>query len=689
MNAMEITAENILAQQNQKLHAQTLLMIEKLRKQREEYGYISYSEYALVRLFNAFFEILSPLDEGIESLSDLEFDFVDKSKFDADICVRIPSLLRKYKGWEYISVIIPKIKNLISESFLSQKGIISRIETVGIYVNISFSDSFLFDSLGDIFAKKSQFWESDVHRGEDVVVDYSSPNVAKHLHAGHIRSTIIGQVLANLYTATGYTTHRVNHINDRGGFWFLIEGYERWSDLLIAYENKNDLLFAIYTMYRQGEKLAKSESEFLSLSTEQLQELKKFYRDFGSYQEFVEHFNDFVTASKERFSLLEKGNPKETLLWQDMVKWSLADFWEFYDLLDIHHDYVLWESFYAEMGLNLVMSLYEKWIVKLYSEQVAQQDIAQLEKAFEDWEITDKIYEAAISEIKRDIGAYVIDFWNFERLVVLKWDKSSIYATRDLGALKYRVENYAPKKVIYEVGQEQEDHFMNLFKAARKLWIDDVDFRFVYHGFYVDSVSKKKLSSRDGASNVKKLITEAIAYFEKKYEGSQFSPEEVRSIARKLAIGSIILNDIKQDKKNPVAISSDIQEACRTFEESGGAYILYSIARAKSILAKVPDWDKPTFEEGHAESLTNLEKDLILWMDRYPMIILQAEETDNPALLVEWALMMCRLYNSYYSVQRVITEEWIQKKAYFITKAFAQVLENAMNLCHIKTPERV
>ena len=58
MNAMEITAENILAQQNQKLHAQTLLMIEKLRKQREKYGYISYSEYALVKLFNAFFEIL-------------------------------------------------------------------------------------------------------------------------------------------------------------------------------------------------------------------------------------------------------------------------------------------------------------------------------------------------------------------------------------------------------------------------------------------------------------------------------------------------------------------------------------------------------------------------------------------------------------------------------------------------------
>jgi arginine--tRNA ligase len=116
-----------------------------------------------------------------------------------------------------------------------------------------------------------------------------------------------------------------------------------------------------------------------------------------------------------------------------------------------------------------------------------------------------------------------------------------------------------------------------------------VDFRFVYHGFYVDSVSKKKLSSRDGASNVKKLITEAIAYFEKKYEDSQFSPDEIKSIARKLAIGSIILNDIKQDKKNPVAISSDIEEACRTFEESGGAYILYSIARAKSILAKVPD----------------------------------------------------------------------------------------------------
>ena len=76
----------------------------------------------------------------------------------------------------------------------------------------------------------------------------------------------------------------------------MIEGYERWADLLTAYENKNDLLFAIYTMYRQGEKLAKSESEFLSLSTEQFQELKKFYGDFGNYQEFVEQGNSALAG---------------------------------------------------------------------------------------------------------------------------------------------------------------------------------------------------------------------------------------------------------------------------------------------------------------------------------------------------------------------------------------------------------
>ena len=98
MDTSALFQENVLAQQNQKLHAQTLLMIEKLRKQREESGYIPYSEYALVKPLNAFFEILSPLDESIQSLSDLEFDFVDKSKFDADICLIIPILLRKYNG---------------------------------------------------------------------------------------------------------------------------------------------------------------------------------------------------------------------------------------------------------------------------------------------------------------------------------------------------------------------------------------------------------------------------------------------------------------------------------------------------------------------------------------------------------------------------------------------------------------
>jgi arginyl-tRNA synthetase len=80
----------------------------------------------------------------------------------------------------------------------------------------------LYNSINQIFELADKFGENNLFKDKSIVIDYSAPNAAKHLHAGHIRSTIIGHVLSNLYEVNGYTSHRVNHINDWGGFGFLI-----------------------------------------------------------------------------------------------------------------------------------------------------------------------------------------------------------------------------------------------------------------------------------------------------------------------------------------------------------------------------------------------------------------------------------------------------------------------------------
>lgn len=683
-----MTDNNGLNLKNQKLHTQILETISKVKNTKELNWYVDFNSYEINKLLEQFFIVLKWFDDSIKSIKDIELTYVDRNKFDADICIKLPTLLQKFK-WQYWKEIIPKIVEILNNSDLKNNWIIIKIEIIGIYINITLSDEYLFNTLKTVFDKWINYWENDTHKWESILIDYSSPNVAKHLHAWHIRSTIIWHVLSNLYDVNWYYTHRVNHINDWGGFWFLIEWINRWWEKLNHFENKNDMLFFIYTLYRKWEKISKSEDEYNNINTDELNELKKYYGDFSSFNNFWLLFKDFIDASKNRFNSLEKWQKQEVEIWWKMVDWSMQDFNKFYDLLWIHQEYLIWESFYSDYWLKLVMELEKEWKVVLYTSQLANRDINELEKLLKDEKITTKIFEITKEEILRDVWAYVVELENFERFVVLKWDKSSIYATRDLWAIKYRSEYFLPSRIIYEVWQEQAEHFDKLFKSAKKIGINWIGFTHVYHWFYVDSKSKKKLSSRDWASNVQKLINDSIEFFKDKYKNSDFTSQEINDIAYKLAIWSIIFNDIKSDKKNPVSISSDIKETCESFEEAWWAYVMYSIVRAKSILAKIENLENIKFENVVNIKLDNIEKIIINEINRYPLVVNQAQENDNPSTLVEFILNLSRYYNSYYNSHRVIDIDKVLENRVIITQAFIKVASNAMNICHIKIPNKI
>lgn len=680
---------NILSAKNLDLHKRTLRKISEIKKERDNDWYIEYDSYVINQIWRQFYDLLKGIDDLIIRKEDIELTSVDKKKFDADLCIKIPQLLQKIKWQWYIKEIVPKILESLNNSDLKINWVISKIEAVGIYVNITLSDNYLFNTLRDVFEKWEKYWENDSHKWESILVDYSSPNVAKHLHAWHIRSTIIGHILSNLYNANWYCTHRINHINDWWGFWYLIEGFDRWAYRLNDFENKNDMLFFIYTMYRKWEKVLKSQEEYNNLSKYCKKELIEYYGEFFNYEDFCLLFNDFVEASKNRFKSLERGENQETETWCQMVGWSMDDFNNFYNLLWIHQDYLIWESFYSEYGYNLVMNLEKEWKVVLYNDELANRDISKLEKLLVEKKITQKSFDITKEEILRDIWAYVIELENFERFVVLKWDKSSIYATRDLWAIKYRAENFSPTRIIYEVWQEQDEHFNKLFRSAHKIWIDWINFSHAYHWFYVDSKSKKKLSSRDWASSVQKLINDSIVFFKNKYLDTNITEEEINDIAYKLAIWSIIFNDIKSDKKNSISISSNTRETCESFEESWWAYILYSIIRAKSILAKIDKIENINFDNINVEKLDNIEKNIINEINRYPLVITHAQKNDNPSILAEFILNLSRHYNSYYNSHRVIYGKEVIESRIIITKAFIGVASNAMKLFHIKIPNKI
>ena len=300
-------------------------------------------------------------------------------------------------------------------------------------MNILLEDKYIFSSVSSILDPESKFGTTTKNSGKTAVVDYSSPNVAKHLHAGHIRSTIIGHVLSNIYAATGFEVHRVNHINDWGGFGFLLAMYDRYSEKEAEYENKNDFLFFLYGQYRAIEEAEKEEWEQLKVEAGEL------------------------------FRKLERGEDREKVLWQKMVSWSLLNSRNF-DKLGIVFDAVTGESAYVKEGSELV----NQWLVE----------------------------GRAVVEN----GAAIVRFGTDEKdvLVVRRSDESTIYSTRDLAAIKFRMEAFNPTRIAYEVGQEQGDYFRRLFGTARFLRLveKETELLHVYHGFYVNAESKKKLSSR-------------------------------------------------------------------------------------------------------------------------------------------------------------------------------------------------
>jgi len=293
----------------------------------------------------------------------------------------------------------------------------------------------------------------------------------------------------------------------------------------------------------------------------------------------------------------------------------------------------------------------------------------------------------------KDVGAVVILLDQDERFVVRRADGRSIYATRDLGAIKLRRRLFDPSDLIYVVGQEQQVYFHRLFRAAYAIGLaspSSLRFQHLYFGFYVDAATRKKLSSRDSVANVMHLLSESVINFRSRLSDRvDRSPPELDRAARELAIGSLVFNDLKQDIKGTVEIdASDIQATIAGFEKSGGAYVVYAACRARSILRR--HGQKPTPADQIVEfELDNQEIELLLAIQQIPEKVAAAATQTNPSILVRHLLEVGKIYNSYYMVAPVIVDGVANPARLLITQAVQHSLITGLALCHIECPEAI
>jgi arginyl-tRNA synthetase len=619
------------------------------------------------------------------------YELIPREKFGGDLALRFPQLLAAGGPKVFIKDHLPWITAILSSSQFADA--IARVETKGMYLNLTLADRWLLDSAQSVVDGGLEFGANDSLADRVMIVDYSSPNVAKTLHAGHIRSTIIGHVLANLYESCGALVYRINHINDFGGFGFILEGYRRFKDQFPAGMGENDRLLEVYRIRRTAERAVENGLAPALLSAEDRETIERYFPGVTNADDLKRRFAEYVAASDLRFSHLEDGWPEEVSLWREMVSWSLKDFDRFYTALHIRFDLILGESFYFQAGDEVVAAALQAGSAVVYSEAEAAADISLLEARLDRGEITPVERDSLADAIRKDLGAVLVRLDDGQRYVVRRADGLSIYSTRDLGAIKLRIDLFHPTDCVYVVGQEQQVHFDRLFKTAYKIGLampDRVRFQHLYFGFYTDAKTGKKLSSRDSAANVNQLLARSVSYFRQRLtERVEQNEGELDNAARQLAVGSLVFNDLKQDMKGAVEINTtDLDAVVAGFEQSGGAYLVYSACRARSILRKHGEEPRRAAEIATFE-INDQEAALLLKLQEMPERVIMAGRESNPSVLVRYLLDLASLYNSYYASHPVITSGVANPSRLLITKAVQVTLTNGLKLCHVECPQMI
>ena len=502
------------------------------------------------------------------------------------------------------------------------------------FINMDLSDAFLQNYLENMRTEEA-FGIEKLGQGKTVVVDYGGANVAKPLHIGHLRPAIIGETLKRIYKFFGYETIGDIHLGD----WGLQMG------LIIAelQERQPDLPY--FDPDFTGEYPA--ESPFT------LSELEEIYPTASSKK------TDPVFAEKAHIATyeLQQGRRGYRAIWNHIMGISLPDLRRIYDCLDVH---------------------YEKWL----GESDADPYIPAMVKDLKDRGI------AVLSN-----GAWVIpveeetDKKEVPPMILIKSDGSAIYATTDLATMVQRMQDWNPDKMLYVTDKRQNLHFEQVFRAARKSGIVNAqtELEHVGHGT-MNGADGKPFKTRDGGVlRLEQLINDMTSFVRSKVvENKIVAEEDVEATTAKIALAALKYGDLSNQ---PTKDYNFDLERFAAFEGNTGPYILYTIVRIKSILARYGAWENLPI----AAPANEYARELMLTITRLGPALESALRTSCPNLICAYIYELAGAVNKFYHETRILTEEDKALQAGYISLiALAKnVLETCIDLLGFSAPDKM
>lgn len=521
---------------------------------------------------------------------------------------------------------------------LGENAAFSKAEAVNPgFINLNISDQFLSDYLGKMSSDDKLGCE--MHPNDTIIIDYGGPNVAKPLHVGHLRSAIIGESIKRNAKYLGLNAIGDIHLGD----WGLQMG-------LIIHElsiRKPDLPYFDESFAGDYPK----EAPFT------ISELEEIYPcASGKSKEDEAYKEAAMTATKE----LQAGRRGYRALWNHIINVSVTDLKKNYEKLNVSFE--LWK------GESDVQDIIPGMVSDFKSSGVAHESDGAL-----------------VIDVKEDT-----DTKEIPPCIVLKSDGASLYATTDLATLKERMKNYNPAKIIYVVDKRQEMHFVQVFRSARKAGIvpGQVGLHFVGFGTMNGKDGKPFKTREGGVMRLESLLNEIEdEMFKKITDNHTVDPDEARLTARKVALSAIKYGDLSNQASKDYVF--DV-ERFTSFEGNTGPYILYTIVRIKSILAKYADLDCRC--EGSINPASNeYEKALQLVLSRFNQVIEDSFTELAPHKICAYIYELCNEFNRFYHETKIISEEDKAKQAGWISLLLLtkKALETAIDILGFDAPDRM
>ena len=503
------------------------------------------------------------------------------------------------------------------------------------FINLKLSGLFLQNYLEQM-RTAPDFGVEKLGAGKTIVVDYGGANVAKPLHIGHLRPAIIGEALKRLYAFFGYNTIGDVHLGD----WGLQMG------LIITELQERQPELPYFDPDYTGDYPA--EPPFT------LSDLEEIY-PAASAKKKVDQ--DFAARAHTATFELQQGRRGYRAIWQHIMNISIPDLRRIYDSLDVH---------------------FEKWLGESDADPYISAMIQDLkDRGFAVESEGALVFPVAEETDKKEVPPCIL----------VKSDGAAIYATTDLATMVQRMQDWNPDKILYVTDKRQALHFEQIFRAAHRSGIvkPETELEHLGHGT-MNGKDGKPFKTRDGGVlRLETLIADMTAFVRAKVVENRIVDEsEIDDTTAKIALAALKYGDLSNQ---PTKDYNFDLERFAAFEGNTGPYILYTIVRIKSILAKYGPWEQlPIQEPSNA-----LAKDLMIAITKFGPALESALKSSAPNLICAYIYDLAGCVNKFYHDTPILKEEDENLKAGNIALLglAKNILETSIHLLGFSAPEKM